>query len=186
VRLTRALAALLGLALLGGIVAGCYGILHDQITFSISPEYFTRMKFYQFAWADLGLPRRVFVGEIGFLATWWVGVIAASFLGAVALFLWPVGRAFREVLGGFAFVFAGGLLAGLTGGWLGRLRRRDPDFTNWQDYSAFLGVRDLPAFVHVAYIHNASYLGGVIGLAAGLLWLLSRAPRERWKLWKSR
>lgn len=64
----------------GGVLAGLYGIVHDQLTYSIGPEYFTKLKFEQFRWANLGLPPRVLVAEIGFLATWWVGAIAAWFL----------------------------------------------------------------------------------------------------------
>ena len=57
----------------GALVAGVYGILHDKDTFSNSPEYFTRFKFEQFRWVDLGLPEWVFVAEMSFLATWWGG-----------------------------------------------------------------------------------------------------------------
>lgn len=69
---------MIGVALVGGIVGGIYGIVHDQITYSISPEYFTKLKFDQFDYAGLG--DRIFVATIGFLATWWVGFIAAWFL----------------------------------------------------------------------------------------------------------
>ena len=58
-----------GFAVTGALIAGAYGILHDQITYTISPEYFTKLKFEQFHYANFGLPRRVFVGEVGFLAT---------------------------------------------------------------------------------------------------------------------
>jgi hypothetical protein len=42
------LPSMLGYALLGALVAGIYGIVHDQFTYSISPEYFTRLKFFSF------------------------------------------------------------------------------------------------------------------------------------------
>lgn len=45
---------MLGLCVVGSLIAGTYGILHDQVTYSIGPEYFTRFKFEQFAWADWG------------------------------------------------------------------------------------------------------------------------------------
>ena len=63
------LPAMVGYAAAGAILAGLYGVVHDQVTYSISPEYFTRLKFTQFHYADFGLPARVFVAEIGFLAT---------------------------------------------------------------------------------------------------------------------
>src|ERR1035441_9525373 len=63
-----ALPAMLAYAAGAAVLAGLYGIAHDQLTYSISPEYFTRLKFPQFHHADFGLPARVFVAEIGFLA----------------------------------------------------------------------------------------------------------------------
>ena len=62
----RDLPPMLGAALVGAIIAGVYGMLHDQITFSISPEYFTKLKFEQFRWANLGLSDRIFAAELAF------------------------------------------------------------------------------------------------------------------------
>src|SRR5512137_2235558 len=74
------LPSMFAVALIGALVAGGYGVLHDQVTYSIAPEYFTNLKFKQFHFANLGLGDRVFVSAVGFLATWWVGLIAAWFL----------------------------------------------------------------------------------------------------------
>ena len=52
------LPTMLGYAALGGLLAGLYGVVHDQVTYSISQEYFTRFKFLQFHYADFGLPPR--------------------------------------------------------------------------------------------------------------------------------
>lgn len=40
--------------LIAPIIGGLYGILHDQLTYTISPEYYTKFKFYQFGLMDLG------------------------------------------------------------------------------------------------------------------------------------
>ena len=45
------------------------------------------------------------------------------------------------------------------------------DYSAWEDIASRLGVVDLPGFVRVADIHNASYLGGLIGLIAAILYL---------------
>ena len=50
---------MLGISLMGTLVVGSYGILHDQITYSISAEYFTKLKFHQFHYANFGFPVRV-------------------------------------------------------------------------------------------------------------------------------
>jgi hypothetical protein len=36
------------LLVLGCLIAGIYGCLHDQISYTVSPEYYTRFKFHQF------------------------------------------------------------------------------------------------------------------------------------------
>jgi hypothetical protein len=165
------LPAMLGYAGLGAFIAGFYGVLHDQITYSISPEYFTRLKFLQFRYADFGLPPRVFVGEIGFLATWWVGLIAGWFLARVAVPALPGRNARAGILRGFATMLACGFLAALVGFLVGLRLGPDSDLSVWQGFVTTRGVVDLPNFVRVAYIHNASYLGGLIGLIVALLYL---------------
>src|SRR5436190_2711279 len=93
---------LISCAVLGALIAGCYGIVHDQITYSISSEYFTKVKFAQFHYADFGWPKRIFVAEIGFLASWWVGLFAGWFIGRVAIGSATPGRRATRAAAGFA------------------------------------------------------------------------------------
>ena len=99
----------------GALVAGLYGVLHDEITYSISPEYFTRPKFLQFHYADFGLPPRVFVAEIGFLATCWVGFIAGWFLARVAVPSFPPAMAHLHCCRGFAIILGCAFAASMAG-----------------------------------------------------------------------
>ena len=161
------LPAMLGYALLGAALAGLYGIVHDEVTYSISPEYFTRLKFAQFHYADFGLPARVFVAEIGFLATWWVGLVAGWFITRVAVPAHPGPQAFRCCARGFLIVLAFAFTAAILGYVLGLLH--GPDYSAWQSMTSSLGIVDIPSFVRVAYIHNASYLGGLIGLVIAII-----------------
>lgn len=172
-QLMRRLLVILSLTLLGSLAAGLYGICHDQITYSIAPEYFSKFKFRQFAFANVGLPTRLFVSQIGFLATWWVGFLSGLILSTLACLLSPLRVAIRRAAIAFGIVLLGAVSGGLIGEILGYIRRGDPDFRNWQTYATVLGIKDLPAFVNVGYIHNASYLGGAIGLAVGVIYLIS-------------
>ena len=162
------------IALLGAWVAGIYGVLHDQVTYSISPEYFTKMKFDQFDYADFGFPRRFFVAEIGFLATWWVGFFAGWFLARVALPVWPMRVAMKKCVNGFGLIFLTALVAAVVGYGLGVMHSGDYSF--WVDLTGSLGIVDVRDFVRVALIHNASYLGGLIGLLAAIA-LMFRAKK---------
>ncbi len=163
------LPVMFGYAAFGGLLAGLYGILHDQVTYSISHEYFTQLKFAQFHYANFGLPRRVFVAEIGFLATWWVGFFAAWFIARITVPAFPREEAFRHSLRGFLIIiivaFAGSVMGYILGVFHGA------DYSAWQDFAFTLQISDLPSFVRVAYIHNASYAGGLIGLIIAILYV---------------
>ena len=158
------LPSLVGFTALGAIIAGCYGILHDQITFTIGPEYFHNFKFQQFAHADLGLGDRVFAGCVGFLATWWVGLIVGWILARRCLSSQPRNLARKQICLGFAVVFLTGLLFGVMGYAYGTWRGPNADYSDWQSVLSSYHVTDPYSFMRVAYIHNASYLGGAVGL----------------------
>jgi hypothetical protein len=150
------------LSLTGALIAGCFGILHDQITYTLSPEYFTRMKFDQFSTVDFGFPRRVFVAEIGFLGTWWVGLIAAWFLARIALpkFESPG----KRVMLAMAIIVGITILCGIAGYFIGpTLFENRP---GWDEALDSMGVIDTTAFKRVAAIHLGSYAGAFLGWIA--------------------
>ncbi len=152
---------MLGYGVIGALLAGLYGILHDQVTYSISPEYFTRLKFTQFHCADFGLPPRVLVAEVGFLAGW--------FIARITVPDFPRAAAFRCSMRGFLIIFAFALTAAFVGYGLGLLH--GPDYSGWESLASAVGIVDVPSFVRVAYIHNAGYLGGLMGLVAAIIYL---------------
>jgi hypothetical protein len=162
------LPSMTGVAVIGALVAGLYGILHDHVTYSISPEYFTKLKFVQFYYADFRLGDRVFVTTIGFLATWWVGFIIGWFLARRSIPGQPKAVAFRQIRNGSVCVFTFGVLAGLLGYAYGLWRGANADYSSWNWAFDELQITDRWAFVRVAYIHNASYFGGLIGLVVAL------------------
>jgi len=161
-------------AVAGAILAGVYGVLHDQVTYSISPEYFTRLKFSQFHYANFGLPPRLFVAEIGFLATWWVGFMAAWFMTRITVPTFPAAIITRHTIHGFLIIFTCAFPAAIVGYVLSLFH--GPDYSAWEETASTLGILDLPNFVRVAYIHNAGYLGGLIGLVAAILYLRKLRP----------
>ncbi len=167
----------MGMAAVGSLIAGAYGVLHDQVTYTLSPEYFTQFKSEQFAWADFGWPIRVYVSEIGFMATWWVGFVAGWFLARLSVPYHPGPTAWRQCLSGFAVVFLFALVGDGVGAWLGWRRMQEQDLGEWVSFARLYGVKDIPRFVWVAFIHNASYLGGLVGLIAALI-LAARASRK--------
>lgn len=111
----RRLPAVLGLLGVGSLVAGTYGILHDQVTYTLAPEYFTKFKFLQFQLTESPLPDRFPAGVVGFLATWWVGLIASWFLCRSVLAKNADAALWRTVLKGFGIIIATAVSVGVLG-----------------------------------------------------------------------
>jgi hypothetical protein len=177
--LTR-LPAMLSIAMVGAILAGIYGALHDQISYTISPEYFTKLKFRQFWYADFSLGDRIFAGVVGFLASWWVGLIAAWLLARIGLSELPTARRRVLTLKAFAIVAAVAITSGIVAVLVGVARTQSGDLRDWQPWDRALELRDLRGFVIVAHLHNGSYLGALLGflLAAVYTRLSIRSSSE--------
>jgi hypothetical protein len=160
--------------LVGSLIAGCYGIVHDQITFTLGYEYFTEFKFHQFHYLDKSQPERLVVAEIGFIATWWVGFFAGWFMGRLTIPHLPLGIAARRSLKGVLVMLITAVVFASVAYAIAPNTAEDPRMAHWESLLTHGDVIDAVAFVRVAYIHNASYLGGLIGLIVALVWLRRR------------
>lgn len=149
---------------LGALIAGIYGIIHDQITYRLSESYFTEFKFHQFASNDprsLFTPNfayadRIFVAVIGFLATWWVGLFAGWFLARASIRPNGGHPTLRQIASHFSVIIGTAVLFGVTGYLWGIWR---PKFSS--EFST--------DFMLVGQIHNFGYLGALVGLVAALI-----------------
>jgi hypothetical protein len=144
--------------------AGVFGALHDQISYTVSHEYFTRFKFPMFNLLDASIPERVRAAEVGFLATWWMGIPLGLLTGAAGFMHRNAGHMRRALLWslpvivGFTLLFA---LAGLSYGYL-QTRTIDPSaYSGWYTPA---GVEHLRRYLCAGYMHNAAYLGGVAAI----------------------
>lgn len=161
--------------IVGALIAGGYGVLHDQVTYSISAEYFTRLKFYQFQWADpeCGSPR-IFVGIIGFLATWTVGLVAGWLLARFSVLEKGRMMPFSQIVKYFPVLILTTFLFGVAGWGWGQWRKSTGYDYGWIDMMDDLQVQDYESFMTVAYIHNFGYAGALAGLVFAFLLLWRR------------
>ena len=158
----------LALIIVAIIIAGIYGAIHDQISFTVSSEYFTEFKYHQFGFVDSPLPDRAKAAIIGFLASWWMGIPIGLFVGLFGFMHKPVNLMFTRSLKAFAVVAIVTLLVGIGGlvyGWF--FASHDlADYRGWFIPEKLDSSRN---FLSVGHMHNFSYLGGVIGLTAGII-----------------
>ena len=66
-------------------IAGGYGALHNQISYTVSSEYFTRFKFNQFNLQDNSLNNRIKAAMVGYRASAWMGFYIGIFVGLSGL-----------------------------------------------------------------------------------------------------
>ena len=96
-------------------------------------------------------------------------LVAGWFIARVSVPACPHPEALRRCARGFLLVIAFRFAAGIVGYVLGLAHGLD--YSAWEHKASALGVVDLPSFVRVAYIHNAGYLGGLIGLVTAIFYL---------------
>lgn len=160
---------------LGALIAAIYGAAHDQLSYAISPEYFTRVKFRQFAWADVGLDARAFASLVGALGSWWAGAISGYAITRLISRRRPAGAALPShawIARRLVFILMCAALGGATAYAWSR-SGGDEMLEAWERWR-LVGIRDLRAFVTVAHLHTGGYLGAL----AGLLCVLVQAARR--------
>jgi hypothetical protein len=163
-------------ALAGSLLAGLYGAAHDQLSYTLSPEYFTKLKVPQFWYADFGWPPRVFAAEVGFLAGWGVGLIAGWLLARVGLTRLSDDFRRAATIRAFAIVAGVTLLGGGAGLLLGYWRT-EASLEAWSEWQRLLHLDDLRGFVLVASLHAGSYAGALLGLVAAI-WNVRRGAKH--------
>ncbi len=151
------------------ILAGIFGIIHDQITFSICPEYFTKFKYRQFNFSPENFgSERLTVAAIGFLATWWVGMFIGIALGFASLLLKDSKIMKGVVIKSLQIIFLSAICFSFIGFIYGRYYLTQKGVDWWLPGD----LNDLKGFITVGSIHNFSYIGGIVGLVAGIGFVL--------------
>jgi len=157
------------------VVAGLYGIVHNQLSYTVSPAYFHEFKFNQFR-VDPAYHNRLGAGIVGFMASWWMGILIGLPIYIAALFI--KGR--RQ----FVYTYAcSALLVVVTTLCCGIAALAISVFTigpdSLPDWMSGRDVSSPVAFARAGTMHNFSYLGGGVGLVIGLCYTV-------WQAWKSR
>lgn len=171
----KKLTILIGTIIFTSFIAGVYGIIHDQITFSISNQYFTKFKFNQF---DIGqaVPYRLGVTYIGFLATWWTGLLIGIIFGITAFLLYNMHSMKIVIKKALSLTFLISFFFACIGYIWGIIIAKNPTTINGLFISKDL--TDIHGFIIVGTIHNFSYLGGLVGLITSEIWLINNRNKK--------
>ena len=162
--------------LLSVITAIFYGIVHNQFTYTISDEFFTKLMFERFGFVQYGQDTpRLTASIIGAWSTWWMGLIAGFIFATIGLFHSDVKQMIQSIKGATLITLVTSLLVGLIGlcyGFLG--------FSRLNSTCCFpLEVHNVKNFLAVLEMHSFSYVGGVLGLFLAIFWQIKEIRRNK-------
>ena len=162
----------LALMILATLAAGVFGMLHNQLSYSVGPDYFHKFKFAQFNIPETTTPR-LGAAQVGWSASWWTGPILALPVMLYGLMrapsttaLWAGGIA---AIGTVIFMATLAAMAGLTLGIAALSLDLPLPFTVPEGLNP-------EHFTRAGAMHDATYLGGAIG-ALLAFWPMTRATR---------
>lgn len=162
------------LCLTAMVTAGLFGALHNQLSFSVGASYFYDLKFQQFGVAQ-GMPPRLGAAQVGWMASWWMGLgmgLPAFLIG------WFRSVSAQQFLAnglgviGLALTCAFlGAFCGLAYAYITDLNALVATLPNVDAFS------DPEGFVRAAMMHDGSYIGGGVGalVAALAMWRRTKA-----------
>ncbi len=152
------------LFLIACLFAGVYGALHNQISYTVSPEYFTRFKFHQFGMVNQ-YPDRIGAAIVGWKAAWWMGLVIGIVLIPLGLVIRQTSAYFWCMVRVFGVVAATTLVVGLVALLIAFATVDSNDMGEVSRYRN--QIENDAAFVRAGTMHNFSYLGGLIGILTG-------------------
>lgn len=158
-------------------LAGIYGVIHNQISFTVAPAYFFEFKFNQFR-IDPAFHNRIGAGSVGFMASWWMGLLIGFPIYVAALFVRGTRCFVRSYVMAALLVVCVTLATGLGALVYAYAMLDITSLPPWMDN------RDISTpvrFARAGMMHNFSYLGGLIGLVAGLVYTVRQAWVSRRK-----
>ena len=164
---------LLLIIVIAPLVGGIYGVLNDQLTYTISPEYYTKFKFFQFGLVNaknevIFANPRIAVSAVGFMATWWMGLSIGFILGLVGLVHRESKQMFCATLKAMVVTVVVAFATGLLGLAYGKFFLADAGVDWWLPGNLI----DTDNFIAVGSMHNFSYFGGLIGLMTGIIYTI--------------
>ena len=146
------------LVFVGLAAAGIYGAMHNQISYTVSPAYFTKFKFQQFGLTDASVPERVRASIVGFLASWWMGFPIGLLIGLVGFIHRGASAMLRVSLKAMLVAVGFTLLFGICGLVYGFAETSTINIGDYQNWSVPSDIANMRNFLCAGYMHNSAYL----------------------------
>jgi hypothetical protein len=155
------------------ILAAIYGALNNQISYSISPEFFTKSMFPIFGFVEYGQETpRLTAAIIGAWSTWWLGLIIGVVYGIVGLFKSNPERMLAYVKNAIFITFIIIIASGILGYVFGKIYSM-----NTLNIFGFSGTQEqFKNFKVAEYIHTFEYFGSIVAVIACIFYSFIQKP----------
>ncbi|WP_207434964.1 hypothetical protein [Sabulibacter ruber] len=168
--------ALFLIILLSTLIASIYGVIHNQITYSVSSEFFTKDLFYRFGLDEYFMEApRLGAAIIGVWSSWWMGLLIGIMFGIVGCLYQSTKMMLRQTLKAISIA----IVVAFFTPFIVVSYLFLPEYLNSTSLMQYEVMRssEVPQnmliqndylFYLAAQIHNYSYIGGLLGLIAGV------------------
>ena len=152
----------IALLIVAPMMAGLYGFIHDQITYSISEEFFTKFRFNDYDFPHAWHPRAR-AGMIGILNAWKTGIPFGIVLTAVGRIHMNTRKLLMYTFYTYLLTFLMSFAFSVTAAYM-------PITSDIMALKLSLpaNILDPIAFQRVVQINNFGYVGGIIGMLLGV------------------
>jgi len=148
------------------VLASIYGIVHNQISYTISEEYFTKFKFRTFGLGKFAIDfPRMSAGIIGVVSTWWFGLLIGLINGIAGMLQPTVKLMWKGAFGAIIRVLIITILFGIVGVMIGKFVISNLNI-NWNLPENLINPK---SFLTAGTMHSFGYIGGIIGLIYGVI-----------------
>ncbi|MEM7455577.1 MAG: hypothetical protein AAF456_14585 [Planctomycetota bacterium] len=155
------------------ILAGTYGAIHNQVSYTVSPEYFTKYKFQQFGM--IHFQDRVGAAYVGWSASWWMGAVIGIVLIPLGLLIRGNRNYFPGMIRVFGVVAATTMTVGLVALAVAFMIVDAETVGELTRYGN--AIDDDVAFARAGTMHNFSYVGGLVGIVNGAVDIFRQRKR---------
>lgn len=157
------------------LMAGIYGVILHQVSYTLGADYFHNYKFVQFQ-MDTETPPRLGAAITGWKSSWWMGLVIGVPLLALALLARDAAAYGKLCRLGFLTVIVTTIVAGVAT-IVVTFAVLTPD--NLPPRFTGQGDADWLGFARAGFLLEASFLGALLGLALAALRMMLSLIRAR-------
>ena len=148
------------------IIASVFGAIHNQLSYSVSNEFFEDFLFGNFGINDWNLNnKRIEASVVGIFGSYWVGFILGIIYAVIFLFI-NTENNFKYIFKAISINIFLALIGSIIGYIIGFI-------IPWENSGIWMefGTQNPQKYVQANFMHSGSYYGGIVGLIIGIFYL---------------